>query len=112
MQTTSIALLLASILASCEPMPAFAFNLEEERLANIVWRVEGGSKTRWPYGVQSVRVAGVLEAREITLRSIRNHRNRHAAHSCGLDFLACWSRRWCPPNHRVWVKNVRYFLDR
>ena len=110
----TVAVACLSLISSCQgsPAPAWAgeFNLADERLANVVWRVEGGSKTRWPYGIQSVEVNGVVEARQVCLRSMRNHRVRHASHECGLDFLACWSRRWCPPNHEVWLRNVRAIL--
>lgn len=116
----TIAVACLSLISSCEPSPAWAFNLEDERLATAVWHAEGGTKAKVAYGVLSVKVAGPGEARQVTLRSIRNHRQRHAAHSCGLGFLDCWSRRWAPLNasndpdglNRNWLRNVRYFLDR
>ena len=51
--------------------------------------------------------------------TIRNHRARHEAHACGLDFVACLAKRFCPINcdndngtNQFWESNVRYFLEK
>ena len=107
------------LFAGCQPSPALAFNLEDERLANIIYQVEGKNKAKVPYGILSVPVSGVDEARRVCLNTIKNQRKRHAAHKCGLDFLACLANRYAPTKGATndptglnsnWLRNVRAIL--
>jgi hypothetical protein len=97
-----------------------------ERLADAIYRAEGGAKAKVPYGVLSIRPPAHVQtraqleawARQITLNSIRNNWNRWQAldprpstldHDGFIDFMA---DRWCPPSadpigNRNWKKNVK-----
>ena len=105
MKTLCLALLLA--------LPASA--LDAERIADAIWRVEGGHRARVPYGILSVKVKDAAEARRVCLNTIRNnHRRWIAAGRPGeyLDFLA---DRYCPPSvdpvgNRNWKHNIKSLL--
>ncbi|UOF78066.1 hypothetical protein [Caudoviricetes sp.] len=87
------------------------------RLADAIYLAEGGDKTRYPYGVMSVKVKDKKEARKVCINSIqRNYQRWEKAGYPGtfIDFMA---DRWCPPSvdpigNRNWKKNVRYFYSK
>lgn len=89
-----------------------ALALDANRIADAIYKVEGGSKAKAPYGILSVRVNDTTEARKVCLNTIRNnHRRWQAAGKPGkfLDFLA---DRYCPKSadpvgNRNWKKNVK-----
>jgi hypothetical protein len=89
-----------------------ALALDANRIADVIYRVEGGAKAKAPYGILSVKVKNTTEARKVCLNTIRNnHRRWQAAGKPGkfLDFLA---DRYCPKSadpvgNRNWKKNVK-----
>jgi hypothetical protein len=90
---------------------------EADRIVQAIYKVEGGSKARVPYGILSVRVSSKEEARKICTNTVqRNHDRWLKAGEPGdyLDFLA---DRYCPKSedpkgNRNWKKNIRAFLSR
>jgi len=87
----------------------------DEGLADAIFKAEGGHKATWLYGIKSVSYTDEADARRICLNTIRNHRKRHAKHTCGVEFVECLGNRYCPPTihplNKHWVKNVKYFYD-
>lgn len=91
-----------------EPMPeGYA-----ERLVSVIYRIEGGSRTAYPYGIRSIKTS---DPRRVCLNTVRNNWKRwRAAGSPGeyLDFLA---DRYCPAaddpvGNRNWKRNVRELM--
>lgn len=87
-----------------------------EKVANAIYLAEGGAKTRYPYGVLSVKVSGEAEARRVCLNSIRNSRARWEKAGRPGDWLEFMAARWIPAEvdpvgHKNWIKNVRYFIQ-
>ena len=88
------------------------------RVADAIYRAEGGAKTRHPYGVLSVKVSGEAEARRVCLNSIRNSRGRWEKAGRPGEWLEFFSKRWAPVGasndptnlNQNWLRNVRYFL--
>lgn len=83
----------------------------DAKMADAIWKAEGGHKTKWPYGVKSVKVSSVAEARRVTLVSVRNNWNRWERAGKPEPFVRFMARRWCPESadpvgHVNWIKNV------
>jgi hypothetical protein len=105
------------LLALCVHASAALPEIEANRYVDAIYRAEGGTKTRHPYGVLSVKVASAEEARQVCFRTVQNNHSRWLrAHSKSpfVDFLA---DRYCPPSadfagNARWKKNVRYFLSK
>jgi len=103
MKTVSF-LALLSLSLSCHA-------LDSEKLADAIYRAEGGAKARVPYGILSVKVSSEAEARRICLNTIRNNHARWikaGKHGSYLSFLA---QRYCPKSadpvgHSNWLTNV------
>jgi len=93
---------------------------DDNKLADAIYKAEGGKKAVKPYGILSVTCNSKAECRQICLNTIRNQRKRHKAHDCGLGYLECLARRYAPigvkndPSNlnKNWLKNVRYFYRR
>lgn len=104
-------LLLAAITAAgitrAAPLPEH----EVARIADAIYRAEGGSKARVPYGVLSVRVANAAEARMVCMNTIRNNHKRWESAGKPGDFIKYLGAKYCPPSvdptgHKNWVNNV------
>ena len=97
---------------------SYANNYEKytnEKIADSIYKAEGGAKAKVPYGILSVKTN---DPRKICINTIRNHRIRHKKHKCNLDFISCLGNRYVPVNcgndngtNRFWIKNVKFFLE-
>lgn len=88
--------------------------IDENRLADAIYRAEGGAKARAPYGILSVPVRDHDHARQVCIRTIRR---ALASWDGRQDFIQHLARRYCPEQadptgHRNWIKNVRYLYRR
>lgn len=102
---------------------AHAEDIDINRLCNAIYFAEGGVKTRYPYGIKSLKYENRSDktltkeqwARKICINTIRNHIKRHAQHNCGKDFISCLGSRYAPvsdsPLNRNWVRNVRRLYE-
>lgn len=82
-------------------------------IVDAIYIAEGGQKAKIPYGILSVQTK---DPRQICLNTVRNHRRRHSAHQCGLDFITCLGNRYCPPQadpqgNKNWIRNVKKLLE-
>ena len=83
--------------------------IRDQELCNAIFIAEGGLEAKYLYGITSVPYDDIKEAREICLRTIRNQKKRHRAHECGLTYLECLAKRYCPYDTENWLKNVKYY---
>ena len=88
---------------------------EATRIVDAIYRVEGGAKAKVPYGILSVRVSSLEEARKVAYNTVQNNHDRWLkAGQPGkyVDFLA---DRYCPSSadakgNKNWKRNIREFL--
>ena len=98
------------ILSLLLALPASA--LDAERIADAIYRVEGGAKAKVPYGILSIPVKNEAHARRICLNTIRNNHKRWIAAGKPGDYLDFLADRYCPPSadpvgNRNWKKNIK-----
>lgn len=84
-----------------------------ERLLNAVWKAEGGEKARVPYGITTVRVKSVADARRIAHKTL----TRALAERPDLPWIEATARVYCPAKtdpvgHKNWKKNVLHFYHK
>jgi len=92
----------------------------DDEIADAIYQAEGGPKAKVPYGILSIKVGSVQEARRICLNTIRNNRVRFANQSIFTDYIEFLGSRYCPVGadndpqglNKNWVKNVKYFLTK
>jgi hypothetical protein len=116
MQHVITVFLFAMVLVSAQPAaaiePAYA-----DRIANAIYKAEGGPLAKVPYGILSVKVRGEKEARKVCLNTIRNNWRRWKEAGYPGQFIDFLGNRYCPPSvdpvgNRNWRRNVKYFLAR
>ena len=81
------------------------------KLADAIYRAEGGARARKPYGVLSVRVSDHAEARRVCVATIRNTHARWVASGARGTFISALANRYCPPSadprgNVNWKRNV------
>lgn len=117
----SLLMLAALFIAGCFiSTPAHAKDYTDEEIVNAIYKAEGGSKAKKPYGILSVSCSSKEDCRRVCLRTVRNNRIRHKrdVKRNGEDYLSYLSRKYAPIGvgndpqglNRNWLKNVKYFL--
>jgi len=90
------------------------FGIDAERIADAVYRVEGGSKTKWPYGIKCHRHEPSV-ARRMCIRTIENCHADWMLDGKPGDFREYLADRYVPPSvdaagNRNWKRNIRKLL--
>ena len=86
--------------------------VQVEQFAQAIYRVEGGAKTSYPFGVKSINTGGdYAKAKRITIISINNNYSRWEKSGKKISFVKFMALRWCPPSadpigHKNWVNNM------
>jgi hypothetical protein len=84
---------------------------EAVKLVDAIYLLEGGAKTRWPYGIKSVKVEGEQGARRVCFRTVQNTHTRWIAAGRPGKFTDFLADRYCPPSadpvgNRNWKINI------
>lgn len=92
------------------------------KIADAIYKAEGGAKTRYPYGIKSINTKGNKEyARQICLNTIRNNYIRWQKFGTNkVDFITFLGNRFCPVGavddptglNKNWVKNVESLVNK
>ena len=86
------------------------------KIADAIYTIEGGNKTKYPYGVKSVKTHGNKnKARNICIRTIQNTHNRWLQENKPINFLDYLANRYCPvqsdsSGNHFWRTNIRKFV--
>lgn len=98
------------------PYSAFASNptIDVGKLANAIYKAEGGAKTRHPYGV--LKKYKTTTPRQACINTINHKYQDWLKTGCKGDFITYLGSKYAPINsdtdngtNRYWVKNVRNF---
>lgn len=89
-----------------------ALALDANRIADAIYKVEGGSKAKAPYGILSIKVSSESKARQICINTIRNNYQRWLNAGKPGKYLDYLADRYCPKAHdpagnRNWKRNIR-----
>lgn len=88
------------------------------KIVNSIYLLEGGDKTKYPYGVRSIDTKGNKErARQICSNTVSNHWIRWNNWGRTNEFLISLSDRYCPPSadkigNQNWRKNIKKMVDK
>lgn len=89
----------------------------DEQIADAIYIAEGGTRARVPYGILSVKVRNVADARRVCLNTIRNNRARWIKAGSPGSFINFLADRYCPPSvdpvgNLNWKRNVSSLSNR
>lgn len=101
------------LMASCGVV--HAKDIDINRLARAIYKAEGGSKTRHPYGI--LKKYKTTTPRKACINTIKSNLKRWNGKG---DFIVFLGKTYCPVGakndpsglNRNWIKNVTYFYDR
>ena len=102
-------ILLICLIASAEVHSDEYYN----RVADAIYIIEGGERANQLYGINPkyVYCGSEVECRRVCINTIKS-KEREWLNNGEVDFLTYLSKRYCPPNHRVWLKNLKFYLRR
>lgn len=89
---------------------------EINEIVDAIWRIEGGSRTKYPYGIKSVKVDSVEEARQVCRNTVVRNYDRWLAADKPSTYLEFLADRYCPPSvdpkgNRNWKKNIKSIIE-
>jgi hypothetical protein len=90
-----------------------------DKMADIIYKIEGGSKTKYPYGIKSINVSNESEARKVCINTINHNYNKWIV--AGGDrnninsFIIFLANVYCPMScdaigNKNWKNNMRKML--
>lgn len=82
--------------------------IESGKIADAIYKIEGGNKTQYPYGVMSIKTHN---PRQVCLNTINNTFARWRLQNKELNFFTYLANRYCPPSadpqgNKNWKNNI------
>lgn len=89
--------------------------VEVNKIVNSIFRIEGGSKAPYPYGIRSIKTSN---PRRVCENTVRNNFGRWKAAGSKGDFLQFLAERYCPTSgfnlsnaekkcNKYWLPNLK-----
>lgn len=109
---TSLLLLLSSNISNAKSSNYF------NRVVNAIYIIEGGSKTKYPYGIKAIETKGNKNyARQICYNTVRNNYYRWERSGKKEDFITFLGDRYCPKvsdevGNKNWKQNIKLILGK
>lgn len=87
-----------------------------EQIVDAIYIAEGGEKTRYPFGIMSVKCTGYTECRHVCMNTVVNNVVRWRNSGNSQDYLTFLGCRYAPlnahPLNKYWKNNVETILRR
>lgn len=88
---------------------------DAEKIADAIYKAEGGARAKKPYGILSVKVTNKAEARRVALNTIKNNYKRWQEAGKPGGYLEFLAGKYAPLNvandpkslNKNWLKNVK-----
>lgn len=105
------------LILSCSVLRAMS-PADAEKIADAIYKVEGGKRAKAPYGILSVKVKNEQEARKVCLNTIRNNFKRWNKTKKELDYFEFLGNRYAPIGaandpkslNKNWINNIKKIL--
>jgi hypothetical protein len=94
-----------------------------ETIVEIIWKIEGKNKTKYLYGIKSVKIKGNTykerknHAKSLCKETVINNYNRWIKEANSEPFYKYLGSRYCPKEDSIegynnWIRNFKYFAKR
>jgi len=89
-------------------------NYDAKTICNCIYIIEGGPKANQYYGINPkyVKCHSKDQCEEICINTVNNNLKRFSQQTKEKDFLEYLAKVYCPPNSKVWLKNLKYYLEK
>lgn len=85
------------------------------KIADAIYKAEGGAKAKKPFGILSVPCEGYTDCRRICLNTIRNNYRRWQNAGNPGEYLEFLASRYAPieahPINKNWLPNVKKIME-
>jgi len=81
------------------------------QLADAIYIEEGGTHTKWPYGVHDSHLNHPKNPRGKCIDIIKGTMATYHITNIDHKFITLLSKRYCPVNHLSWEHNVCHILN-
>jgi len=79
-------------------------------ICDAIYIIEGKEKARQPFGIETIECRTYNKCEFICLNTIKNNRERFKNQTKEKEFLTFLAKRYCPPNWKIWLKNLNFYL--
>ena len=91
--------------------------IDADKLADAIYRAEGGSRAKVPYGILSVKTRDAGHARRVCLNTIRNNHCRWQKAGQPGEFVDYLGNVYCPKSadpvgNGNWRRNVKAIMKK
>lgn len=86
--------------------------VSNQEICNVIYIIEGKEKARQPFGIETIECVTYEKCEQICLNTIQNNKVRFNNQNKETDFYLFLAKRYCPPNWIVWVKNLKFYLEK
>ncbi len=85
-----------------------------KEICNIIYIIEGKEEANQQYGINPkyIKCNSKKECEKICINTVNNNKKRFQDQNEENDFLKFLARRYCPPNWKSWLSNLKYYLDK
>ena len=82
------------------------------KVCDCIYVIEGKEKASQPYGIETIKCTSEKECRQICINTIENNKVRFKNQVKEKDYLTFLAKRYCPPNWKIWLKNLKFYLNK
>ena len=87
-------------------------NVSCNLIADAIFKIEGGNKTKYPYGIKSIKTSN---PRQVCINTIKNNYVRWQKDGKTNDFLTFLGNRYCPAQddtvgNKNWLTNIHKMI--
>jgi len=83
-----------------------------KEICNNIYIIEGKDKARQPFGIETIECKTFEKCEQICHNTINNNKKRFKNQNKEDEFLIFLAKRYCPPNWKIWLKNLKYYLNK
>jgi len=88
----------------------------DQKICNAIFFVEGGNNANQLYGINPkyVSCSDKNSCFNVCVKTVQKWRRVYnlKEHVHYKGFLTFLSYKYCPPNHNVWLKNLKFYLKK
>ncbi|MHA1790179.1 MAG: hypothetical protein ACTSXT_13285 [Candidatus Helarchaeota archaeon] len=86
----------------------------KDEICASIYIIEGGENANQYYGINPKYVTcdSKKECKQICINTIENKFNDWKNQNEEKDFLKYLAKKYCPLNWKIWLKNLRFYLNK
>jgi len=88
------------------------WDYDAKELCYYIYIIEGKEDARQAFGIETIQCNSFKECEQICINTIENNKVRYLKQTEEKSFLTFLAKRYCPPNWEIWLKNLKWYLNK